>query len=208
VGVEPFTSKLGRLIISAKPATAGSNPYNLPYRSGLITTFASFQQLYGRFEMRAKLPAGQGLWPAFRMLPANNVYSAELDIFEVLGNSPTTLYATTHGQTGSNWVVNCQQVTVPDTASGYHIYGVDWRPKTTIFYVDNKVIATSATPASMNTPMYLLINRAVGGPGSWPGAPNAATVFPAKMVIDWVRAYQTGATREVGGSAALVHMPQ
>jgi beta-glucanase (GH16 family) len=208
VGVNPFTNTLGKLVIAAAPAAPGSNPYNLPYTSGLITTYTSFQQLYGRFEMRAKLPAGQGLWPAFWMLPANNDYSAELDIFEVLEQSPTTLYATTHGETGSNWVVNCQQLTVPDTASRFHVYGVDWGPKTTTFYMDDKVIATSATPASMNTPMYILINLAIGGPGSWPGAPNAATTFPAKMVIDWVRAYQTPATLEVGGPAALVQLPR
>jgi beta-glucanase (GH16 family) len=208
VGVNPFTTTMGKLVISAAPAAPGSNPYNLPYTSGLITTYTSFQQLYGRFEMRAKLPAGQGLWPAFWLLPSSNIYSAELDIFEVLEQSPTTLYATTHGETGPNWVVNCQQLTVPNTAAGFHIYGVDWGPKTTKFYMDHKLIATSATPASMNTPMYILINLAVGGPGSRPGAPNAATAFPANMVIDWVRAYKTPATREVGGSAALVQMPQ
>jgi beta-glucanase (GH16 family) len=204
VGVNPFTNTLGKLIINAAPSVPGSNPYGLPYTSGLITTFGSFSQLYGRFEMRAKLPAGQGLWPAFWMLPANNIYSCELDIFEVLGSSPTTLYATTHGETGRNWVVNSQALTVADTASGFHTYGVDWEPKTTTFFMDGKKIATSATPGSMNTPMYMLINLAVGGPGSWPGAPSANTFMPAKMVIEWVRAYATPYTRDIRGSAALV----
>jgi beta-glucanase (GH16 family) len=207
VGEMPFTNAHGTLTIRARPAKNGSNPYNLPYDSGLITTFGAFSQLYGRFEMRAKLPAGQGLWPAFWMLPANNIYSCELDIFEVLGSAPGTLYATTHGETNGNWVVDSQALHVPDTSAGFHVYGVDWEPATVTFLMDGKVIATAATPGSMNTPMYMLINLAVGGPGSWPGPPNAQTHFPAPMVIDWVRAYATANTRIVQGRAALAKAP-
>jgi beta-glucanase (GH16 family) len=203
VGEVPFSNAHGMLTIHATPAKHGSNPYGLPYDSGLITTYRSFAQLYGYFAIRAKLPAGQGMWPAFWLLPANNAYSAELDVFEVLGNAPTTLYATTHGETGPNWVVNCQALQVANTSTGFHTYGVDWEPKTTTFYMDGNIIATSATPASMNTPMYMLIDLAVGGPGSWPGAPNAATHFPGAMVIDWVRVYASPNTRDISGSAAL-----
>ncbi len=204
VGEMPFTAAHGKLIMRARPAKPGSNPYNLPYDSGLITTYKSFSQLYGLFEMRAKLPAGQGLWPAFWMLPANNIYSCELDIFEVLGSGPTTLFATTHGETGNNWVVDSQALQVPDTSAAFHVYGVDWEPTTTTFLMDGKVIATAPTPGSMNTPMYMLINLAVGGPGSWPGAPNASTHFPSPMEISWVRAYATANTRIVQGHAARV----
>src|SRR5579871_6822795 len=71
VGENPFSLSGGVLHIAAKPAAAGSNPYGLPYDSGLITTYKSFSQLYGYFEVRAELPAGTGLWPAFWLLPSS-----------------------------------------------------------------------------------------------------------------------------------------
>ena len=203
VGENPFSDKGGILTITATPAAPGSNPYNLPYDSGLITTFGNFSQLYGYFEVRAELPAGAGLWPAFWMLPADNVYSSELDVFEVLGNSPTTLYSTTHGSTGGVWSSDAQALTVPNTSSGFHTYGVDWEPNTITFYMDGKAIASAPTPASMNQPMYMLLDLAVGGPGSWPGEPTSASEFPASMKIDYVRAYATVNTQDVSGSAAI-----
>jgi beta-glucanase (GH16 family) len=203
VGENPFKQDYNILIISAKHTAPGSNPYNLPYDSGLITTFGSFNQLYGYFEIRARLPAGQGLWPAFWMLPSSNIYTAELDVFEVLGNQPTVLYSTTHGSTNGVWSSDFQTLHVPDTSAGFHSYGVDWEPQTTTFYMDRQPIASAPTPQSMNTPMYMLLNLAVGGAGSWPGAPDASTVFPAQFKIDYVRAYATPGTVSVSGSAAL-----
>jgi hypothetical protein len=100
VGVNPFSVNSGILTITAAPA-AQPNPYNLPYTSGLITTYKSFHQTYGLFEIRAKLPAGQGLWPAFWLLPSDDKYTAELDAFEVLGSNPSQLFATVHGYYGT-----------------------------------------------------------------------------------------------------------
>lgn len=199
----PFSVSNGILSITASVAAAGSNPYGLPYNSGLVTTFQSFSQTYGYFEVSAKLPAGTGLWPAFWMLPTNNQYTAELDIFEVLGSDPSTLYSTTHGATGGVWGGVSQNFAVPNTSTGFHSYGVDWEPATVTFYMDGQPLGSAPTPTSMNSPMYMLLNLAVGGVGSWPGAPNAATVFPATMQIDYVRAYATAATSYVGGSAVL-----
>ncbi len=203
VGVNPFSLESGVLTITAKPAAPGSNPYNLPYTSGLITTYKSFSQLYGLFEMRAKLPAGQGLWPAFWLLPASDQYTAELDAFEVLGSNPTQLFATTHGYVDNQWVVDSQMKQVVNSSDGFHVYGVDWEPATIIFLVDHKVIATAPTPDSMNTPMFILINLAVGGVGSWPGPPDGSTHFPARLKIDWVRAYATTNTRQVSGDMSI-----
>jgi beta-glucanase (GH16 family) len=204
VGVNPFSVHNGVLSIVAAPAAPGSNPYNLPYTSGLITTFGSFSQLYGIFKVRAKLPAGQGLWPAFWLLPSSDIYTAELDVFEVLGQVPTTLYATTHGSTGGVWSSDSQTLQVSDTSQHFHVYSVDWEPLSTNFSIDGRVIATAPTPASMNTPMYMLLNLAVGGAGSWPGPPNASTRFPATMSIDWARAFTSPNTQMVSGRAALL----
>ena len=208
LGENPFSLNNGVLTISATPAAAGSNPYGLPYDSGLITTYKSFSQLYGYFEVSAELPAGQGLWPAFWMLPANNTDVAELDIFEVLGSNPSKLYATTHGtnNNGSSGYES-QALNVANTSTGFHTYGVDWEPNTVTFYMDGQVIATAPTPASMDLPMYMLLNLAVGGAGSWPGAPNSSTAFPAGMEINYVRAYASPNTTIVTGSAALPPSP-
>ena len=204
VGVDPFSVHDGILTITARHAAPGSNPYNLPYTSGIITTFKSFSQTYGVFEIRAKLPAGQGLWPAFWLLPASNQYSSELDAFEVLGSNPTQLFATTHGFYGANWGVDSQAIQVANTSDGFHIYGVDWEPDTITFLVDRKPIATAPTPTSMNVPMYMIINLAIGGTGSWPGPPNGSTPFPSRMQIDWVRAYRTKYTQNVAGPQAIM----
>jgi beta-glucanase (GH16 family) len=201
-GEVPFVQKYGLLNISATKAD-DHNPCGLPYDSGLITTFNSFNQLYGYFEVRAKMPTGQGLWPAFWLLPASNKYTAELDAFEVLGSDPSKLYFTVHGKTNGTWHMDSQALNVHDTSAAFHIYGVDWEADTTTLYIDGKVVASVATPQSMNTSMYMLLNLAVGGAGSWPGKPNAATVFPAHYQLDYVRAYATKGTVSVAGTRAL-----
>ena len=117
VGENPFSVSHGVLSITATPAAPGTTPEGQAYRSGVITTFHSFAQTYGYFAVRAELPSGQGLWPAFWMEPANNIYSCELDVFEQLGSDPTTIYSTTHGETGPNWVVNFNPVHVADTST-------------------------------------------------------------------------------------------
>jgi beta-glucanase (GH16 family) len=201
-GLNPFSLQNGVLSITATLA-AGSNPYGLPYNSGVITTAKDFSQTYGYFEVRAELPAGAGLWPAFWMLPASINYTSELDVFEQLGSSPSTIYATVHGATNGVWGANSQAFQVANTSTGFHTYGVDWEPTTTTYYVDGVAIGSAPTPSSMNDPMFMIINLAVGGNGSWPGAPTSSTILPASLKIDYVHAYATANTSYVGGSAAI-----
>jgi beta-glucanase (GH16 family) len=200
-GLNPFSLNSGVLSITAT-AAGGSNPYGLPYNSGLITTDTSFSQTYGYFEVNAELPAGQGLWPAFWLLPASNAYTSELDVFEQLGDAPSTIYSTVHGATNGVWASDSQAFTVADTSTGFHTYGVDWEPTTTTYYIDGVAIGSAPTPASMNSPMFMLLNLAVGGAGSWPGAASASAI-PAALKIDDVRVYATAATNFVGGTAAI-----
>jgi beta-glucanase (GH16 family) len=203
VGRSPFQVQNGILNISASRAYPGSNPYHLPFISGLLTTLKSFSQVYGYFEISVKLPAGKGLWPAFWMLPVDVDYYSELDIFEVLGDAPGTLYASTHHRFQANdWYTNLQKLRVANTSTDFHTYGADWEPDTTTFYMDGKVIATAPTPPTMNKPMYILANLAVGGAGSWPGEPDEQTTFPATMQIDYIRAFASANTINVGGTEA------
>ena len=125
-------------------------------------------------------------------MPTSFKFGTELDAFEVLGNQPSILYATVHSANPQAALE--QALSVADTSTAFHTYGVDWEPQTTTFYMDGQAIATVATPADMNVPMYMLLNLAVGGAGSWSGAPTAQTQLPADMEIDYVHAYQTANT--------------
>ena len=125
-----------------------------------------------------KLPAGTGLWPAFFLLPANGGDATELDVFEQLGSAPNVVHLTAHGNVDGA-VQQSAAITVPDATTGFDTYGVDWEPTTITFYIDGQVVATMATPASMDTPMYMLVDLAVGGPSYWGGSPTSNAIFPA-----------------------------
>ena len=194
LGVNPFSINDGILNITAAPTSPelvdALGGYQ--YTSGLITTRESFQQTYGYFEMRADLPQGQGLWPAFWLMPASGNWPPELDVMEMLGNNPSTIYSTVFSNGPTGIVKSAFGSNVADTSAGFHTYGVDWEPDLITWYFDGQQIAQTATPADLNSPMYLLANLAVGGAGSWPGSPDATTPLPAKMQIDYIRAYAAG----------------
>jgi len=179
----PFSLNNGVLAITA---TDTSSAPGLPYTSGEITTARSFAQTYGYFEVSAELPAGQGMWPAFWLLPANGTWPPELDVMEALGSAPNTIYETTHSAIGGANVTNGLTSSVSNTTTGFHTYAVDWEPKTVTYYFDGNDIGSVPTPADMNQPMYMLLNLAVGGAGSWPGA---AAGESASMLVDWVRVF-------------------
>jgi beta-glucanase (GH16 family) len=186
--VKPWTVDNGVLSLTAAPAGPSIQPHikNYKYTSGLVTTQHSFSQTYGYFEIRATLPAGKGLWPAFWLLPADLSWPPEIDILEVLGKDPTKLYTTVHY--GTNNASNGIDTTVPDMSAGFHTYAVDWEPDTITWYFDGRQVFKAPTPPDMHKPMYMLANLGVGG--SWPGAPDASTHFPASYMIDYIRAYR------------------
>ena len=157
VGVNPFSVQNGVLSMTASVATT-PNPANLPYNSGAISSLGSESQLYGYFEVRAKLPAGAGLWSAFWLVPTNGLSQSELDVFEVLGRDPTTIYETVHHMDNGVFVQNEAVVTGIDTSAAFHTYGVDWEPTPTTFYIDGVETNTMPTPANMNPPMMMILN--------------------------------------------------
>jgi beta-glucanase (GH16 family)/Ca2+-binding RTX toxin-like protein len=190
--VRPWTVSNGILTLTAQPAPASLQPLidGYQYTSGLINTYNSFTQTYGYFEMRAQLPAGQGLWPAFWLLQADLSWPPEIDAMEVLGHDMTTLYTAVHtNQTGSH-TSSGGTIKVPDMSAGFHTYGVDWQADYITYYFDGNQVYKAPTPADMHEPMYMIANLAVGG--NWPGNPNSTTPFPAQMKIDYIRAYKDG----------------
>ncbi|HEY4031784.1 MAG TPA: family 16 glycosylhydrolase [Caulobacteraceae bacterium] len=189
--VKPWTVANGVLTLTAAPATStiSSLINGYSYTSGEINSYHSFSQTYGYFEMRAQLPSGQGFWPAFWLMPENGAWPPELDIMEVLGNNTSVLYNTVHSAIGGHTITGDGGVTVADMSTGYHTYGVDWEPDYITFYFDGQEVYQTATPADMNSPMYIIANLAAGG--YWPGSVNAGSV--GKMNIDYIRAYASGA---------------
>jgi beta-glucanase (GH16 family) len=220
-GVHPWTVANGVLSLTAQPTDPsisgllgyanGQGPGlgSYAYTSGLITSAHSFAQTYGYFEMSAKLPAGQGLWPAFWLLPASGQWPPELDIMEVLGKDTGTLYTSAHtAQTGEH-VSSGLASAVGDMSAGFHTYGLDWEADKVTWYFDGHQVYQIDTPADMHQPMYMLANLAVGGP--WGGNADASTPLQSQMQIDYIRAYASGpgdataaaplATAGSGGSA-------
>ena len=189
---DPFSVSNGVLDITAAQANpAIANYYNaFNYSSGIITSAHSLSQLYGYFEIRAEVPAGNGLFPAFWLLPADGSH-AEIDIMEILGKDPTKLYTTAHSFTTGQDVESAAITTIPNAASGFHTYGVDWEPNFITWYFDGHEVFQVATPADLNKPMYMIANLAIGNVGSFPGPPDGSTSFPASLQIDYIRAFSS-----------------
>lgn len=187
--VSPFSldPTAGVLTITARPSTDLAASGSQPYTSGLLTTEGVFWQTYGYFEIRAQVPEGQGLWPAFWLLPQDHSWPPEIDVLELLGSDPETYYTNliTHDPTVSV-ESRFRAHQVEDLSQDFHNYGVKWTPNTIEFYLDRELVSAHPTPADMHKPMYMVANLAVGG---WAGAPETTTVFPAEFRIDSIYAY-------------------
>lgn len=157
------------------------------YTSGLIETRFSFEQAYGYFEIRAKVPKGRGLWPAFWMLPQND-WPPEIDVFEYIGHKATTLYMSNHwdGKDGEHESYT-EAYYGPDFSADFHVYAVLWTPEEITWYVDG-IERHRTNDGVPQVPMYVIANLAVGG--AWPGDPDENTVFPSYLEIDYIRVYR------------------
>ena len=191
----------GMLVITAREeATNGKN-----YTSARINTRDRFAFRYGRIEARIRLPGGQGVWPAFWLLPQDDVYgtwaaSGEIDIMEAINlgaSGGNTVHGTLHY--GGEWPNNVSSGSgyevATDATADFHVYALEWDASEMRWYVDDVLYAMQNNwstagalfPAPFDERFYILLNVAVGG--NWPGEPDAATVFPATMEVDWVRVY-------------------
>lgn len=195
----------GKLAITArKEDFTGADGVHRDYTSARLQTKGKFAQKYGRVEARIKLPAGgQGVWPAFWMLgddidTAHWPQSGEIDIMEQIGREPGKVHGTLHGPGYSGGNPLTAEFALPagqQFRDGYHVFAVEWEPTAIRFYVDDVLYGTqtaadvpSGSKWVFDHPFYLLLNLAVGG--NWPGKPDASTVLPTTMLVDWVRAYE------------------
>lgn len=192
LGLNPFEIKDGILFIVARqtPLVLAQALANFPYYSGAITTFESFRQRFGYFEVRAKLPEGQALWPAFWLLkPKHGDWPPEIDIMEQLGHDPNTIYTTAHWRPADSKHAksNCR-TTVAEAAREFHSYGVLVEPDRVTWFVDRGATVQLATKPQFDVELYIILNLAVGG--TWPGPVSADTPPEARLAVDHVVAYQ------------------
>jgi hypothetical protein len=184
----------GNLVIEARQEAREGREYT----SARLKTEGKQTFTYGRFEGRMKMPYGQGLWPALWMLGGTSwPNDGEIDIMEHLGREPSIAHGTIHGPGYSGADGPSASFTLPDSgkfADDFHIFAVEWEPDTIRWYIDGEHYATK-TPADIDGnrwvfdhPFFIILNLAVGG--EWPGNPDDTTVFPQKLLIDYVRVCQ------------------
>jgi beta-glucanase (GH16 family) len=207
--------KSGNLVITAQKESVTDKDGTRDYTSARIKTQNLFAQAYGRFESRIKIPKGEGMWPAFWMLGEDIATvgwprCGEIDIMENIGKEPATVHASLHGAAASGTDPDNKKATAdltrifslpnnPNLSDDFHIYAVEWEPTTLRFFIDKENYATfTKAEWSQNAPwpfdhkFFLILNLAVGG--DWPGPPDANTVFPQQMLVDYVRVYSRDAS--------------
>jgi beta-glucanase (GH16 family) len=174
---------------------------NRNYTSARITTQNKFDFQYGRIEARIKLPYGQGIWPAFWML-GTNIGSVgwpacgEIDIMEMIGgtNNDNTTHSTIHWSNNDQHASYGESYTLPSgiLADDFHVYAVEWDETKIKGFIDGtQYFVADITPSQLSEfhgDFFIILNVAVGG--NWPGAPNASTVFPQTMQVDYIRVYK------------------
>ncbi|TWR30052.1 glycoside hydrolase family 16 protein [Mucilaginibacter pallidiroseus] len=186
----------GKLTITAKKESMGGAGYT----SARMVSKGAGSMLYGRVEVKAKLPSGVGTWPAIWMLPDDYSYgpwpkSGEIDLMEMVGFDPNVVHFTVHNQTYNGANGKGAGKTIATASTDYHIYRIDWTPYAIKSYFDGELVYTYVNESNgfatwpYDKKFHLLLNIAVGG--NWGGQKGVDdTAFPASMDIDYVRFYK------------------
>ena len=199
---ENVRQEKGSLVIEAiKEKFIGPDGIERDYTSGRLKTEGRFSQRYGRVEARIRIPSGKGIWPAFWMLgedfsTAGWPACGEIDIMENVGSEPATIHGSIHGPGYSSGNPLTAAFTLPKDrfSDGFHVFAVEWEPQAVRFLVDDQLYATKTSadvPAGKrwvhDHAFFVLLSLAVGG--NFPGSPDDSTVFPQRMLVDYVRVY-------------------
>lgn len=187
----------GKLLIEAKK----ENYLGKNYTSSKILTRGKKSFKFGRIDVRAKLPKGKGIWPAFWLLPQNNVFggwpkSGEIDLMEMIGHEANRTYGTLHFGPGPGSTQLGRNFTLPSGIFNdeFHVFSLEWKADQITWLVDNVPYSTytkadfGANNYPFNEDFFFIVNMAVGG--NWPGSPDATTYFPQWLILDYVRVYQ------------------
>jgi len=183
-------------LVAQRSRPRGSDGGIHRYVSGMISSGPGrgssrpkFAFRYGRAEIRARVPTGKGLWSAFWLLPVNRASKPEIDVMEIIGQRPEVVEFHLHWrapngtakQRGERWADG-------GLRSGWHTFAIDWRPGNLAWLVDGVVRWRVRGAVVPSTPMYLIVNLAVGG--QWPGAPGSSTTFPSALLVDSVKVWR------------------
>lgn len=205
------------LVIEARrgaPAAAACWYGACQYSSSRMVTRGRREFRHGRIEARMRLPQTQGIWPAFWMLGGNFAeagwpHSGEIDIMEHVGSEPTLTHGALHGPGYSgNTPFSGTHDLRQRVDAAYHVYAVEWDATGIRWFVDGQQFhaitraqVEARGPWVFDQPFFLLLNVAVGG--SWPGSPDATSLFPQRLYVDWVRVHQQVERRRGVGSQPL-----
>jgi len=190
----------GMLIIEARKEPLDTNDYS----SARLVTLGKNEWLYGRFEIRAKLPRGIGTWPAIWMLAAKHSYgdsywpdNGEIDIMEHVGFNQGHIHASTHSLK-YYWQVGTQRtatIFASNVSDAFHDYELEWSPEKIQVFMDDSLYFTSLNDGTgweawpFDKPFYLILNIAVGG--AWGGQKGIDdAIWPQRMEVDYVRVYR------------------
>jgi beta-glucanase (GH16 family) len=186
----------GNLVITALNQPFGGANFS----SARIKTQGLFSQKYGRFEASIRTPYGPGIWPAFWMLgeninDVNWPLCGEIDIMELRGQAPQTMYGTIHGPgySGGNSIGNSYSLSNGRFDNDFYVYAVEWEEDKIDFFVNDYLyhrITKEDVPGVWvyDQPFFMILNIAVGG--NFVGFPTSQTPFPQKMEVAYVRVYQ------------------
>jgi beta-glucanase (GH16 family) len=187
----------GKMVIEARAESFGGKSYT----SARIKTQGKKTFKYGRIDVRALLPKGKGIWPAFWLMPQDNVFgtwpkSGEIDLMENVGSEPSKVLGTLHYGPGPGSTIISRNYTLPSGTFNdqFHVFSIEWTQDKIQWLVDGNVFSTvnksdlGGNNYPFNEQFYLIINLAVGG--NLPGNPDANTLFPQWLIVDYVRVYQ------------------
>lgn len=173
----------------------------MDFSSAKIVTLGKYAQTYGRIEARLKAPIGEGFWPAFWMMPVNNThgngwpYNGEIDIVELRGRLPREVTSAFHfqGPSGHQYLHGAGNIPNNGRIDEFHVYAVEWSEGRLDFSVDGFVYhsrtnAWYQSPKPFNHDFYIILNLAIGGHFDNHRLPSPSD-FPAKLEVDYVRAY-------------------
>jgi beta-glucanase (GH16 family) len=195
LGLDPFRVRDGILSFVASRTPPELKPvlFDNEYISGILTTQSRFSQKYGYFEIRAEIPVGDGVWPAFWLLADDGGWPPEIDVMEGRGQEIGDMVSTTHWRARTTGLVqSCGfDFLVPDASSGFHDYGALWTPDRIVYFIDRKAMADIKVPVGYDDPMYLIVNLAMGAKYfKGVGSVDAESPDTVEFRIDRISAYQ------------------
>jgi hypothetical protein len=190
LGLDPFRKTDQGLAIVASEIPKKVLPFSwgYNYQSGLLTTRKSFSQKFGYFELRAKVPSGPGIWPAFWLLPLDGRWPPEIDVMEICCKSASNYSVALHWGTPEDHKRDGKIFDVPDLSKDFHTYGVKWTAEEICFYLDDEKTFCAPADEQFSTPMYMLVNLALVDPKRTV-SPQEQLRLPAAFELAYVKAY-------------------